>query len=150
MPVILNTLLVKLFTDSTTCCVCFFNKLFLRTLCSPLERSKWLGNKERCAGYNLYLTVSLFLGNCLIICSSNFIGKLCNSLNIFFCFCWKSKHEIKLYTIPATFKGFCSTFENHFFCQSLINNVTKTLASCFRCKSKAALFNILYLLHNIQ
>ena len=73
-----------------------------------------------------------------------------NTFHIIFCFSWKSEHEVKLYLIPSTFECFTCTMKNILFCQTFVDNITQTLGTCFRCKSKAAFLYILYFTHNIQ
>ena len=73
-----------------------------------------------------------------------------NSLHIVFCFCGKTEHKVKLHLIPATLECFARTMEDHFLCQTFVDNVTKSLRTGLRSKSQAAFLYILHFTHNIQ
>ena len=127
-------------------CLCFV--FVLLTHRSPLEWGKWLWNEERgtCTYGNTSMTV---LGIHAVIIHRDFLCKMSNTLNIFFRFCRKSHHKVKLYLAPAAFKRLHRTVKNYFFGKSLINYITHSLRPSFWCKSKAALSYILYFTHNI-
>ena len=150
MPVVLNTLLVQLCTDFFFYYFCLVNKILFCIHWSPLEWGKWLWHKEGGADYDLNLSMAFFLGNGIVIFFCNALSQVCDSLHIFFCFGRKSQHKVKLYTVPTANEGFFRAVEDHFLCKPFVNYVTKSLGTCFRGKSKAALLNILYFAHNIQ
>ena len=62
----------------------------------------------------------------------------------------KSEHKIQFYFIPAALKSFSGTFQNHFLGKTFVDNITQSLRTGFRCEGQAALFDILYFLHDIQ
>ena len=150
MPVVLNTLLVQLCTDFFFYYFCLVNKILFCIHWSPLEWGKWLWHKEGGADYDLNLSMAFFLWNGIVIFFCNTLCQMSNSLHVFFCFSRKSKHEIKLHTVPSAHKCLMRTVKDHFFGKSFVNYITKSLGTSFRGKSKAAFLNILNLAHNIQ
>ena len=51
---------------------------------------------------------------------------------------------------PAALERFARTMEDHFLCQTFVDNVTKSLRTGLRSKSQAAFLYILHFAHNIQ
>ena len=115
-----------------------------------MKRGKGLRYKKGCTGHDLDPACPFFFGNRIVKQSGYFIAQLSDFTDVLGGFKGKSQHEIKLYPGPAPFKGHFSPFQDHFFCQSLIDHITQPLASCFGCKGQAAFFHILYLVHDIQ
>ena len=144
-----DALLIQLCAD-----LCLYNRRFVKKLplrvhrC-PLERSERLRNKERGACRNLAFSVSLVFRN-LIVALCDFFCQMRDSFDIILCLGRKSQHEIQFYFIPAAFKRLSCPVENHFFCQSFVDNIPHPLASRLRCEGQAALFDILYLAHDIE
>ena len=150
MPVVTDTSLIQLGADFIFNHLGFFHKILLCIHWCPLKWSKRLRHKERCADVDLYLAFTLFFRNYLIIGLCDLLCQMSNSLHIVFCFCWKAKHKVKFYLIPAAFERLASTMEDHFLCQSFVDNVTETLRTGLRCKSQATFLYILHFTHNIQ
>ena len=115
----------------------------------PLEWSKRFWNKERRTYCNLAFTISFFLWDRVIIKHGHLICKFRNSTHILLCLGWKTKHKIKLYFIPSTFKCLSWAIHNIFYGKTFVYNISKPLSSGFRCKCKTALFDVLYLLHYV-
>ena len=150
MPIILNTFLIKLFRNRSARLISLFQKLLFRALWCPLKRCKRLWNKERCTSDNLHLASPFFFWYCIIKGNRNLVGKLRNSANILLCLRWQPQHKIELNPIPSTLKCQSGTLYNIFFCQTFVNNISQTLASCLRRKCQATFSHILYLPHHIK
>ena len=149
MPVISQALSVKLFIKCMLYNRCSWNIFFIRIHSCPLERGEWFWNKERRTRCNLTLSIPLILRN-LVITSGDSVSKFRNGSHIFFRLCRKSKHEIKLYLIPAAIERLSGTSEDIILCKPFIDHITHTLWSCLRCKRQTAFANILYFRHYIQ
>ena len=150
MPVITDTSLIQLGADFIFNHLGFFHKILLCIHWCPLKWGKRLRHKERCADVDLYLAFTLFFRNHLIIGLCDLLCQMSNSLHIVFCFCGKTEHKVKLHLIPATLECFARTMEDHFLCQTFVDNVTKSLRTGLRSKSQAAFLYILHFTHNIQ
>ena len=150
MPVVTDASLVQLGTDLIFNNFGFFNKVLFSEHRCPLERGERFWHKERSADIDLYFSFTLLLWNNFIIGLGNLLGKMRDALHIIFCFSRKSKHEIKLNLIPSALESFTGAVQDIFFRKSFINNITKTLRTCFRSKSEAAFFDILNFTHNIE
>ena len=150
MPAVTDASLVQLGTDLIFNNFSFFDKVFFTEHWCPLERGERFRHKERSADIDLYFSFTLLLWNNFIIGLGNLLGKMCDALHIIFCFSRKSKHEIKLNLIPSALESFTGAVQDIFFRKSFINNITKTLRTCFRSKSEAAFFDILNFTHNIE
>ena len=149
MPVIFDTLLILLLLDLMVHHIGTMEELFLGTHLCPLERSERLWHKERCTYHDLAFSISVLLGH-LIIPLRDLLSQPCNPFHIFFRFCRLSQHKIKFYTVPAALKGLSGSIQNHFFCQTLVDHITKSLTSSLRCKGQTTLTNVLHFTHNIQ
>ena len=150
MPVVTDASLVQLCTDLTLNHFGFFHKILLCIHRCPLEWCKRFRYKEGGADIDLYFALPLFFRNHFIIGFRDLLSQMCDSLHIVFCFCWKAKHKIKFYLIPAAFKRLASAMEDYFLCQSFVDHVPHSLGSCFRGKGQAAFLYILHFAHNIQ
>ena len=129
--------------------MCFLLIFILLTHRCPLEWGKWFWNKERSTCTNRNTAMTIFRIHTIVI-HGDLFSKMSDSFNIFLCFCWESHHEIKFYFTPSSFKCFHCPMKNHFFCKPFINDITHSLCSGFRSKSKASLSYILHFAHNIQ
>ena len=144
-----DALLIQLCAD-----LCLYNRRFVKKLplrvhrC-PLERGERLRDKERGACRNLAFSVSLIFRN-LIVTLCDLFRQMRNSFDIILGLGRKAQHEIQFYFIPAALKRFSGSVENDFLGQTFINNIPHPLASRLRCEGQAALFDILYLAHNIE
>ena len=150
MPVVFDTLLVELALDRIPDNMCLFQKFISCIHLRPLERGKRLRNKEGSACHDLYFPVPLFLRNRLIVSLGYLIGQYSNAFDIFFRFCWQAKHKIQLYLVPATLECCGRTAKDIIDRKALVDDITHTLCTCFRCKGQGALLDILHLAHNVQ
>ena len=74
----------------------------------PLERGKWLRNKEGGTCNDLHLSVSLVLRD-LVILLRDLLGEQGDPFHIFHGLCRKTQHEIQLYTVPSALEGQCGS-----------------------------------------
>ena len=127
----------------------FSEEFFLRAHLRPLERGKWLRNKEGGTCNDLHLSVSLVLRD-LVILLRDLLGKQGDPFHIFDRLRRKSEHEIELYTVPAALERQRRTVQDIFLGKALIDDVSEALGACLRRKGKAALLDILHLAHNVE
>ena len=149
VPVVADTFLIQLCMDLFTDDSCTIKEFFFPAHWRPLEWGKWLWNKERSTCCDLTFSVSLIFWD-LVVTFRDFFTKMSDTFHIILGFGRKSEHKIQFHFIPAALKSFSGTFQNHFPGQTFVDHITQSLGTGFRCKCQAALFDILYFLHNIQ
>ena len=150
MPVVFDALLVELCHNALFGLMSLIQEFFFGAHGRPLKGRKRFWNKKGGAGDNLHSAIyPLFFGHSLEEDSCNLVGELSDSSDIFWRLGGQSQHKVQFYPGPAARKGQGGAFQNDFFGQSLIDHVPKTLTAGFRGKGEAALFDILYLAHDI-
>ena len=128
--------------------IMFIDKLLRCILCCPLKRSVGLRHEVGNAGSDS--EPAAFATPYSEIDIYDILGDLTDAVQIFISLSRKPCHEVQLDSFPSKSYRLLYGTVYIFFCYILIDDVSKSLTACFRCKSQSGLSVSLDLIENFE